>query len=307
MRRRLQLLAAVETNAHVAARHYYGIGLLTETNGALRHLFLRRGHPLHVLHLALVIDFVRVVQAEDRLYLERHPVYQHYLFGAADARYFVLGVFCEHAVVDECVVLTLLAVVNRYDQGSVLFVLLCQLEVHQSRHLEVNHPEYYLLLHARCQVHRLYVVLPVGRIKHYGHVVLVALLGDTATYADIAVDLGIDDKGQLQHGPTDLRLDGFGMYVALQLEALQIINHILLLLPLLVQGFLLLHPPLPIYLVELIVTPGLYLEIHLGMHSILTTLPHHGQHSLLSLTELGRRLGLQPDYSGLGGIRVGAP
>ena len=59
--RRLYLLAAVEADAHVAAWHDDGVGLLGEADGALRHFFLGGRHSLDVLHLTLALYLVWII------------------------------------------------------------------------------------------------------------------------------------------------------------------------------------------------------------------------------------------------------
>ena len=108
--RRLKLLAAVEADAHVAARHYNGIGRLGHAECALLRLVLCG--TFDFFYLALAGDFVGVGEAENALNLKRHPIDQYNLFNATGARDLLLGVLRKNTIVNESEILPILAVID---------------------------------------------------------------------------------------------------------------------------------------------------------------------------------------------------
>ena len=110
----------------------------------------------------------------------------------------LLGVDCEDAVIDEGKILPILIVIYRNDQWCVCFLPLCQLVWGNSLQFEVKNAKNDFLFHPGLEVHGFYVVLLVGCIKHYRHIISIFLLSDTAAYTDITWYFGVDLERQLQ-------------------------------------------------------------------------------------------------------------
>lgn len=142
----MDLLATVQTNAHVTARHDDGIGLFGEADGALLRLLGRLA--LHVLCLALRGDFVRVLQSVNAFDFEGQPVDQYDLLHTPSPCYLLLRVLNEDAVVNECEVLAAQVVVDRQYQRRVLRIILAKFILAQCGEFEIYFAEHYLLLHA---------------------------------------------------------------------------------------------------------------------------------------------------------------
>lgn len=79
-------------------------------------------------------------------------------------------------------------IVDADDERCVLVIFFGEFVLTQSLEAKVLTE---LLLHSRCYVQRLHVILLVRRVKHSRHVVDVSLLGDADGDPDVAGDLRV--------------------------------------------------------------------------------------------------------------------